>query len=308
MPRYNGDYRGLSGSTKSLLRVAGTKGKRQPINGARRSWICSWILIRHHKICTTRIRGENRMKRATGKMMASWALALALALSTARSVQAQDAKSPYPSMAPIEKYLMDRDAEIALARSAAPSSISRDATVVILVKNGYETAIEGKNVFIWIVERGWMNSFNSPEFWSPKTRGAECFNPPAARTVVPYTYFRTKLVLAGISKAEIKESIKTAMEKKELPALEAGAMCYMMSKDAYLNDGGGHNMAHLMFYTPLMDGALCGANPIDHPNHVSFKFPNSPIFLTPQFLGNPEPMDNFVVPTGVWSDGTPDQM
>src|SRR5258708_23554674 len=185
MPRYNGDYRGLSGSTKSLLRVAGTKGKRQPINGARRSWICSWILIRHHKICITRIRGENGMKRETVKMMASWTLALALALSTARNGQAQDAKNPYPSMAPIEKYLMDRDAEIALARSAAPSSISRDATVVILGKNGYETAVEGKNGFICIVERGLMNSFNNPEFLSPKNRRAECFNPPGAPTGVP---------------------------------------------------------------------------------------------------------------------------
>jgi len=74
------------------------------------------------------------MKRETVTMMASWALALALSLSTARSAQAQDAKNPYPSMAPIEKYLMDRDAEIALARSAAPPSISRDATVVILGK------------------------------------------------------------------------------------------------------------------------------------------------------------------------------
>jgi hypothetical protein len=65
-------------------------------------------------------------------------------------------------------------------------------------------------------------------------------------------------------------------------------MCYMMSKDAYLNDGRGHNMAHLMCYTPLMDGAVWGANPIDDSNHVSFKFPNSPIFLTPQFLGDPD--------------------
>ncbi len=248
------------------------------------------------------------MKRETVRMMASWALTLAVSMSAAPNAQTQDAKNPYPSMPPIEKYLMDRDAEVALARSAAPSSISRDATVVILGKNGYETAVEGKNGFICIVERGWMNSFNSPEFWSPKTRGAECFNPPAARTVVPYTYFRTKLVLAGKSKAEMRESIKTAMEKKELPALEAGAMCFMMSKDAYLNDAGRHNMAHLMFYTPLMDGAVWGANSIDDSNHVSFKFPNSPIFLTPQFLGDPEPMDNFVVPTGVWSDGTPDHM
>src|SRR6202043_4200659 len=104
-------------------------------------------------------------------------------------------------------------------------------------------------------------------------------------------------VLAGKSKSEMKESIKVAMEKKELPALEAGAMCYMMSKDAYLNNGGGRNMAHLMFYTPLMDGAVWGANPIDDSNHVSFKFPNSPIFVTPQFLVNPEPRNIFVVPT-----------
>jgi hypothetical protein len=227
----------------------------------------------------------------------------------AREMRSQEAKTKYPHMAPVEEYLItDRNAEIALARSAAPPSISSDATVMVLGKHGYETAVEGKNGFVCIVERGWMNSFDSPEFWSPKTRGAECFNPPAARSVTPYTYFRTKLVLAGKSKAEIKESIKTAIEKKELPVLEAGAMCYMMSKDAYLNDGGGHNMAHLMFYTPLMDGAAWGANPIDDANHVSFKFPNSPIFLTPQFLGNPEPMDLFVIPTGVWSDGTPNSM
>jgi hypothetical protein len=231
-----------------------------------------------------------------------------LALGAARQARAADATTPYPSMPPLDQYLMERNAEIALARSAAPPSISSDATVMVLGRHGYETAVEGKNGFVCIVERGWMNSFDSPEFWSPKTRGAECFNPPAARTVVPYTYFRTKLVLAGKSKAEIKESIKIAMKKEELPVLEAGAMCYMMSKDAYLNDGGGHNMAHLMFYTSLMDGAVWGANPIDDSNHVSFKFPNSPIFLTPQFLGKPEPMDLFVIPTGVWSDGTPNSM
>jgi hypothetical protein len=231
-----------------------------------------------------------------------------LALGAARQARAADATTPYRSMPPLDQYLMERNAEIALARSAAPPSNSSDATVMVLGRHGYETAVEGKNGFVCIVERGWMNSFDSPEFWSPKTRGAECFNPPAARTVVPYTYFRTKLVLAGKSKGESNESIKIAMGKKELPVLEAGAMCYMMSKDAYLNDEGGHNMAHLMFYTSLMDGAVWGANPIDDSNHVSFKFPNSPIFLTPQFLGKPEPMDLFVIPTGVWLDGTPNSM
>jgi len=87
------------------------------------------------------------MKRETVKVMASWALALALSLSTARNAQAQDAKNPYPSTAPIEKYLVDRDAEITLARSAATPSISRDATVVILGKMDTKRRLKARTAF-----------------------------------------------------------------------------------------------------------------------------------------------------------------
>jgi hypothetical protein len=238
------------------------------------------------------------------KAVALGALVLLFTLGAVRQAQAADEKTQYPSMPPLDQYLMDRTAEIALARSAAPPSISRDATVMILGKNGYETAVEGKNGFVCAVERGWMNPFDSPEFWSPKTRGPLCFNPPAARTVLPITLMRTKLVLAGKSKAEVKESMKTAIEKKELPVLEAGAMSYMMSKDAYLTDAGGHNMAHLMFYTPLMDGAVWGANLVDSSNKLSETFPGSPLLLAPSFKGDPEPIDVFLMETGIWSDGT----
>jgi hypothetical protein len=45
-------------------------------------------------------------------------------------------------MAPLDQYLMkDRNAEIALARSAAPEAISRDATVMVLAEHGYVTAV-----------------------------------------------------------------------------------------------------------------------------------------------------------------------
>jgi hypothetical protein len=243
------------------------------------------------------------MKRKTVKMMALGFFALTLALSTAWPAQAQDAKAPYPNMAPLDQYLMaDRNAEIALARTAAPPSISRDAKVMVLGSHGYETAVEGKNGFVCMVERAWMNPFDSPEFWNPKNRSPICLNPPAARTVLPITLMRTKLVLAGKSKEEVKESIKAAIEKKALPALEAGAMSYMMSKDAYLTDKGGHNMAHLMFYTPL--GTVWGANLVDSSNNVSEPFPGSPLLLAPSYKGNPEPIDMFLMGTGVWSDGT----
>ena len=230
---------------------------------------------------------------------------LAVASSGARPAPARDSKSSYPSMAPVGQYLMDREAEIAMARTAAPDSISHDAKVLVLGPQGYETAVEGKNGFVCVVERAWMDPFDSPEFWNPKKRGPVCFNPPAARTVLPITYMRTKLVVAGKSKDEVKESIRTAFEKKELPALEVGAMCYMMSRDAYLTDAGGHNMAHLMFYTPLIDGAAWGANVVDSSNQVSVPFRGSPLLLSPQFKGNPEPINVFFMGTGMWSDGTP---
>jgi hypothetical protein len=251
------------------------------------------------------MQGENQMKRKTVKMIALGFFALALAPIAALQAQAQDAKTPYPSMAPLDQYLMtDRNAEIALARTAAPPSISKDAKVVVLGPHGYETAVEGKNGFVCIVERAWMNPFDAPEFWNPKNRSPICLNPPAARTVLPITLMRTKLLLAGKSKEEVKESIRAAYEKKELPALEAGAMSYMMSKDAYLTDAGGHNLAHLMFYTPVMEGAAWGANLVDSSNHVSGPFPDTPLLLLPMFKGNPEPIDVFMVATGMWSDGT----
>jgi len=241
---------------------------------------------------------EELMNRKRFQAIASLSFALILILDAAWQAQAQDRQMLYPSMAPVEQYLMtDRNAEIALARSAAPEAISRDADVLVLGRNGYETAIKGKNGFVCVVERGWMSPFDGDfavNFWNPKLRGPLCLNPPAARSVLPITYMRTDLILAGKSKAQIIGALKAAYEKKELPPLESGAMSYMMSKDQYLTDDGDHHwMAHLMFYTPLMDGTVWGAD-----------LPKSPVMLNPQFRGAPEPIDVFMVPAGRWSDGS----
>ena len=93
----------------------------------------------------------------------------------------------------------------------------------------------------------------------PQASGPVCFNPPAARSILPTTRKRSqKMALEGKTKAEIIDGNKSAFEKGELPALEPGAMSYMMSKDAYLTDRGDHNLAHLMFYAP--HGAASGAD------------------------------------------------
>ncbi len=200
----------------------------------------------------------------------------------------------YPSMASIEQYLMpDRNAEIALARSAAPASISSDAKILLLGWRGYETAVEGKNGFVCMVERSWMSPFNSAQFWNPNVRVPVCFNPAAAQSILPLTIKRTEMVLAGMSKAQMIDSIKAGFDNKKLSTPAPGAMCYMMSKAGHLNDALGHYVPHLMFYFPLTDKSSWGAD-----------LPDSPVTLNPQFRDGPEPITEFVIPVGKWSDGT----
>ena len=224
--------------------------------------------------------------------VAALTFALICAFAAPRRVAGQDNKTPYPSMASMDQYLMDRDAEIALARSAAPKSISDDATVVVLTRNGYETAVKGTNGFVCIVERTWTGDFGNPDFWNPKTRGPICYNPAAARSVLLYTFYRAKLVLAGLTIPQILERTKAAVANKELPMPEPGAMSYMLSKEGYLNDKVGHFVPHLMFHIPKTDGATWGAN-----------FDGSPIFMDPRAYTEPETI--FMVQVAQWSDGTP---
>ncbi len=225
-----------------------------------------------------------------------------IAPQLAAAQAAQTAAPSYPKMAPIEQYLMDRDAEIALARSAAPEAVSKDATVFVLTRHGYETAAKGTNGWACWVGRSWGAMFDHPEFWNPKVRAAECINAPAVRSVLPYNFKRTDLVLAGKSKAEIIAGLKSAIDKKELPPLEPGTVSYMMSKSSYLTDQDGHNLPHMMFYSSA-DAAAWGAN-----------LANSPVMAAPYWAISPDaypelksfpPITVFLIPAGKWSDGTP---
>jgi hypothetical protein len=205
--------------------------------------------------------------------------------------RAQEKKSPYAAMAPLDRYLMpDEKSEIALARSAAPPSISNKAEVMVLGRTGYRTAVKGQNGFLCIVERSWGATTDHPEFCNPKIRGAICFNPPSAKSFLPIYLMKTKLVLAGKSKTEIVQATAAALNKKELPALEPGSMCYMLSKQQYLSDEGMNWHPHLMFFIPGDSSKSWGAD-----------LPGSPVLST----DDPEErVTIFMVPVGTWSDGT----
>lgn len=207
---------------------------------------------------------------------------------------AQDAKTPYAKMAPLEQYLMeDRSSEIALARSAAPEAVGRDAEVMVLGSHGYETAAKGTNGFVCVVERMWAAGFDDAEFWNPKVRAPLCFNAAAARSVLPAYLKRTELVLAGLTKDQVLERMKEAVAKKVVGMPETASMCYMLSKQGYLNDRAGHWQPHVMFFLPPTEAASWGANLKDF----------SPVYAA---QGDPEPVTTFFVPVAKWSDGTAD--
>ncbi len=206
--------------------------------------------------------------------------------------RAQAEKATYPAMAPVDRYLIaDQNSEIALARSAAPASVSDGAEVMVLGRQGFTTAVKGTNGFLCVVERSWGAATDDAEFWNPKVRSPICFNPAAARTFAPIFLMKTKLVLAGKSKTEIVAATASALDKKELPALEPGAMCYMMSKQQYLNDRGMSWHPHLMFFVSGDAAKSWGADQ-----------PGSPIIAA----NDPEERATILmVWVGNWSDGSP---
>lgn len=205
---------------------------------------------------------------------------------------AQAAKARYPVMAPVDQYLIpDEKAEIALARSAAPASISDAAEVMALRRDGYATAVKGSNGFVCIVERSWANATDDPEFWNSKIRAPHCFNPAASKTFLLIYLKKTKLVLVGKSKAQILAAVTSALDTKELPALAPGAMAYMMAKQQYLNDAGKSWHPHVMFFVSGDAVKSWGAN-----------LAGSPVLAAT----DPEQrVTIFMVLAGTWSDGTP---
>jgi hypothetical protein len=224
-------------------------------------------------------------------------LAAALAIIGAGPALADDAH-PYPDRAPLDAYRLPSQAdEIALARSAAPPSISAAAQVLTLGATGYETAVDGTNGFVCIVERSWGAGLDDPAFWNPHIRGPICFNPASARSVLPTYLQRSRWIMAGDTRAQLVEKTRAAIAAGEIRPPEAGAMCYMMSKDGYLDDKARHWHPHLMFFVPHDAAGPAGWGANAHGSPV-MGGDNTDI----------DPAVVYFVIVANWSDGTPGPM
>jgi hypothetical protein len=197
------------------------------------------------------------------------------------------------STARIAAYLMaDETREVALARSAAPLSISAHATVMVLSSRGYVRAARGVNGFVCLVARSWdyPPDARSVLFWDPKFRAPYCFNAAAQRSVLRLYLMRTRWVLSGASRHEIEEREKTAWANGDIEEPRLGAMSYMMSRRGRRIGGEpGPWRPHLMFYFARASTSNWGAN-----------LPGSPVFA--KAGGH---IVAFVVLVPVWSDGSP---
>ncbi len=221
-------------------------------------------------------------------------LILVLLLAAAGLAHAQGMKiGSYPAMAPLQRYLIaSRADEIALARTAAPPSISAHAEILVLANRGYETAIKGSNGFVCFVERSWTAGFNDPEFWNPKLRAPNCFNAPAARSVLPQYLKRTQWVIEGDTRQQVIAKSRAAFVNHSFTVPEAGSLSFMLSKNGYLSDAvEGPWLPHVMFFVPSGQAATWGAN-----------VEGSPVLG--QDGSNIEPTI-LLIPVRRWSDGSP---
>ena len=189
-------------------------------------------------------------------------LAFLAALTTFAVATAGAQQNKYP---PIDGYLMPRDAEIALARTAAPSSISDHATIKVLTRSGFEVAHQGDNGAVCMVMRGFSAPTYTPApfrdlVYDATVRAPICFTAPAAKVAMPYYELRTTLALAGKDPAQIAAAVRKAYDDKSLPHREGMTMAYMWSAHQHLASGIGAWHPHVMLFAPHYDNAMVGGN------------------------------------------------
>ncbi len=230
-------------------------------------------------------------------MKAIGCLALAVLLSSCASAHAQPPNA-YPTMAPLSKYLIPSAAdEIAMARSAAPPSVSAHADVLVLTKTGYVVAVKGSNGWTCFVGRMWSAGFDDPEFWNWHGRGPACLNPPAVRSVLPQEIALTNWALAGDTREQIAKKAQAAYASHQFTDPAPDSFAFMLSKEGFLNDEvAGPWHPHVMLFVAYDQMATWAAG-----------FDKSPIIAPPPNFRRYQPV-TIMIPVHRWSDGSLDNI
>ena len=230
------------------------------------------------------------------RSIASALVALLVASSAAVSGQVPTPNPQYASMAPAVKYLMSNAAaEMAMARTAAPPSISDHATVLVLTRTGYVVGSKGTNGWVCWVDRAWTSGFDDPEFWNWRNRSAQCTNPLSVRTVLPQFLARAKWALEGDTREQMAQKAEAAYASHQFTDPAPGAFSFMLSKESYINDEvKGPWRPHVMFFIAQDQMATYAAG-----------FVGSPILGPPPGSFRAYEPTTIAIPVSRWSDGSP---
>jgi hypothetical protein len=173
-----------------------------------------------------------------------WMLTLGfLALTTAVPAAAQSRHGARPAMA--------RDAEIALARSAAPAAISGSARVWVWNGSRYMVADSGRTTVNCYLARHWVPSVEP-----------HCLDEEASATILPILMRKIELYAAGKTDAEVEREIADGIKANRFRLPSRPALTYMMSSAQNLVGGDGTPVGawqpHLMIYYPEWTGKQAG--------------------------------------------------
>jgi hypothetical protein len=146
---------------------------------------------------------------------------------------------------------LPRDREIALARSAAPPTVSDSATIYVLGDSVWEVAVRGSNGVACHVNRSWIASLEP-----------HCYDAEATASILPMELRRTELLHRGGSVDEANREIAEGLASGRFRLPRRLAMSYMMSAAQQLISEDGRAVGkwrpHVMIFFPYLTPADLG--------------------------------------------------
>jgi hypothetical protein len=175
--------------------------------------------------------------------------------------------------------------EIALARSAAPSSISAGARVLALTDTGYATIAEGSTSVTCVVNRSWDRSVEP-----------HCYDPEGAATVMRIELRRNYLRHLGRPEDEISKELAQGIMSGAYRLPARPALTYMMSSQQVLYDDNGRYVGkwrpHLMIYYPNL-------------SNQAMALPGKPEMRVGMIAGSGGVQSSLIIIMGAFADASP---
>ena len=166
-------------------------------------------------------------------------------LILASAAQAQESRHPGRSG---PRKSLPRAEEIALARSAAPASVSDSASVYVFADSTYVQAHAGSNGAACYVSRSWPTSIEP-----------HCFDAEGAGTIMQIHMREVEMLHRGMTPDAASREIGAAILDGRLRLPHKPSISWMMSAEqSLISDTGqpaGRWRPHVMIYYPFFSGA-----------------------------------------------------